>query len=104
GDAKWLCTNHEVGVTAGTLETACHLIEGIRARGHHRVVVKESFGLAGQGMIRLWEPKLLDTQKRWMAEALRHAPLVIEPWLEREADFSIQLEMEPGGLKLCGYA
>jgi hypothetical protein len=28
---------------------------------------------------------------------------VIEPWLERELDFSIQLEMEPGGLKLCGH-
>jgi hypothetical protein len=29
--------------------------------------------------------------------------LVIEPWLERELDFSIQLEMGLRGLKLCGY-
>jgi len=29
--------------------------------------------------------------------------LVIEPWLERVLDFSIQLEMGPDGLKLCGY-
>jgi hypothetical protein len=54
-------------------------------------------------MIRLWEPEVLETQKRWMADALRRGLLVIEPWLERETDFSIQLEMESGGLKLCGY-
>ena len=29
--------------------------------------------------------------------------LVIEPWLERVVDFSVQLEMTPRGLKLCGY-
>jgi hypothetical protein len=30
--------------------------------------------------------------------------LVIEPWLERVIDFSIQLEMEPGGINLVGYS
>ncbi len=35
---------------------------------------------------------------------LRHGrQLVVEPWLERELDFSVQLEMGPRGLKLCGY-
>jgi hypothetical protein len=29
--------------------------------------------------------------------------LVVEPWLEREMDFSIQLEMSAQGLKLCGF-
>jgi hypothetical protein len=29
--------------------------------------------------------------------------VVIEPWLERELDFSVQLEMGPRSLKLCGY-
>lgn len=28
---------------------------------------------------------------------------MIEPWLERELDFSMQLEMSLEGLKLCGY-
>ena len=103
GDRRWLCPEREVGVAVATPEAAREAIEVIRARGHHRVVAKEAFGLAGQGMIRLWEAALLDTQKRWMEEALRRGPLVIEPWLEREADFSIQLEMEAGGLKLWGY-
>jgi hypothetical protein len=39
-----------------------------------------------------------------MTRALENGrPLVIEPWLEREVDFSIQLEMGTEGLKLCGY-
>ena len=60
--------------------------------------------MAGQNMIRLWEPELLESQRRWMAEATRNGrQLVVEPWLERVVDFSIQLEMEPVGLKLCGF-
>lgn len=29
--------------------------------------------------------------------------LIVEPWLERECDFSIQLEMGLAGLEVCGY-
>jgi len=46
----------------------------------------------------------LEPQKRWLAKAFeRGRELVVEPWLAREADFSIQLEMTAAGLKLCGY-
>jgi uncharacterized ferritin-like protein (DUF455 family) len=102
--APWLCTEREVGVSVETLDAALEAMAAIRARGHHRVVVKEALGLAGHNAIRLWEPNLLDTQRRWMARALEqgHA-LVVEPWLERAADFSLQLEMTPRGLKRCGY-
>ena len=54
--------------------------------------------------MRLFEPELLENQRRWLANALRNGcQLVVEPWLERLADFSAQLEMSPEGLKLCGY-
>jgi hypothetical protein len=43
-------------------------------------------------------------QRQWLARALQNGrQLVIEPWLERELDFSVQLEMGPRNLKLCGY-
>ena len=59
------------------------------SRGHHRIVVKEALGLAGSNAIRLWEPEVLRPQCRWMANALENGRrLVIEPWLEREMDFS----------------
>jgi hypothetical protein len=40
-----------------------------------------------------------------MANAFQHGQqLVVEPWLEREVDFSIQLEMTRTGPKLRGYS
>jgi hypothetical protein len=100
----WLCTEHEAGVAVDTLEGALEAIAAIRGRGHHRVVAKEAHGSAGHNAIRLWEPEVLPAQQRWLAHALQDGrQLVIEPWLERELDFSVQLEMGPRSLKLCGY-
>lgn len=100
----WLCSEQEAGVVVDTLEDALEAITAIRCRGHHRVVVKEALGLAGHNAIRLWEPELLPAQRRWLAHALGDGQqLVVEPWLERELDFSVQLEMGRGGLKLRGY-
>ena len=49
--------------------------------------------------MRLFEPELLENQRRWLANALRDGrKFVVEPWLERLADFSAQLEMTPEGL------
>jgi uncharacterized ferritin-like protein (DUF455 family) len=102
--ASWLCTEHETGVAVNTLDEAFEAIAAIRRRGHHRIVAKEALGLAGQTAIRLWEPEVLAAQRQWLARALQSGRrVVIEPWLERELDFSIQLEMEPRGLKLRGY-
>ena len=100
----WLCTEHEVGVPVNTVEEALEAIAAIRGRGHHRVVAKEALGLAGQNAIRLWEPEILPNQRQWLARAVQNGrQVVIEPWLERELDLSVQLEMGAGHLKLCGY-
>ena len=100
----WLCSEQEAGVAVGTFKDVIEAIAAIRSRGHHRVVVKEAYGAAGQNCIRLWEPEILPAQRQWLAHALEHGQsLVVEPWLERALDFSVQLEMEPGGLKVCGY-
>jgi uncharacterized ferritin-like protein (DUF455 family) len=103
-EAGWFCDLSEVGVAVETLARALDVIRAIRGRGHHRVVVKEALGAAGQNMLRLWEPELLETQRRWMTRALeRGGVLIIEPWLERVLDFSVQWEMGRDGLRLCGY-
>ena len=100
----WLCSEQEAGVAVDSLEDALGTITAIRDRGHHRIVVKEAIGLAGHNAIRLWEQELLPAQRRWLAHALGEGrQLVIEPWLERELDFSVQLEMGADGLALCGY-
>ncbi|HEY4417186.1 MAG TPA: DUF455 family protein [Verrucomicrobiae bacterium] len=100
----WLCTQNEVGVAVSSLAEALAAIAQIRARGHHKIVAKEALGLAGSNAMRLFEPELLETHRRWLVNAMTAGrQLVIEPWLERELDFSIQLEMGADGLRLCGY-
>lgn len=99
-----LCTENEVGVAVNSLGGALDVIAAIRGRGHHKIVIKEALGLAGHNAIRLWEPELLEAQRRWITNAVQDGrELVVEPWLERELDFSVQLEMTAHGLKLCGY-
>ncbi len=102
--APYLCTPDEVGTAVDTLDAALTTIAAIRARGHHRVVAKQAFGLAGHNALRLWEPELLEPQRRWLEKSLEGGrQLVIEPWLERSVDFSVQLEMGADGLQLVGY-
>ena len=80
------------------------VIGKIRGRGHHKIIVKEALGVAGSNAMRLFEPEILETHKRWMQKAFaQKRELVIEPWLERLMDFSVQLEMGANGLRLCGY-
>lgn len=102
--ADWLCTEREVGVPVRSRAEALAAIAAIRARGQHRVVVKQSFGVAGSNALRLFEPELLPGQVRWLENLLaRGQELVVEPWLERLQDFSVQLEMTGHELKLCGF-
>jgi hypothetical protein len=99
-----LCGEAEAGVAVGSLEEALAAIAAIRGRGHHKIIVKEALGTAGSNAMRLFEPELPETHRRWLAHALENQRLlVVEPWLERELDFSAQLEMTAEGLKLCGY-
>jgi uncharacterized ferritin-like protein (DUF455 family) len=103
-DCDWLCTEHEAGVPVETLTDALDAIAAIRARGHHKIVVKEALGLAGHNAIRLWEPEVSEAQRRWIKNASQNRrQLVVEPWLERVQDFSVQLEMTERGLQLRSY-
>jgi hypothetical protein len=100
----WLCGENEVGVAVNSLAEALAAVAAIRARGHHKIVVKAALGLAGSNALRLFEPEILESQRRWMTNVLSGGnELVVEPWLEREVDFSVQLEMTADDLRLCGY-
>ena len=100
----WQCLENEIGVAVNSTNEALATIAKIRARGHHKIVVKAAFGVAGSNALRLVEPEILPNQIRWLENALAHRrELVVEPWLERTLDFSVQLEMTAHGLKLCGF-
>ncbi len=100
----WLCSEAEIGMAVNSVNAALDAVASIRARGHHKVVLKESIGVAGSNSIRLLEPEVLDKQKSWIANAVDSGrEVVVEPWLDRVLDFSAQLEMTTAGIKLCGY-
>jgi uncharacterized ferritin-like protein (DUF455 family) len=100
----WHCTENEAGVAVNSLAEALDAVAAIRRRGHHRIVIKEALGFAGSKAIRLFDPEILESQRRWLTNAVENRRLlVVEPWLERVLDFSVQLEMTADGLKLCGY-
>jgi uncharacterized ferritin-like protein (DUF455 family) len=102
--ADWLCTGQEVGEPVHSSAEARAALARIRARGHHPVVVKRAFGVAGSNALRLLEPAPTAAQWRWMENAFaHHQELIVEPWLDRVQDFSVQLEMTGGRLKVAGY-
>jgi len=103
--AKVLVGAAETGTVVESPEATFEAIAAIRARGHHRLVVKRSLGCAGGNALRLWEPELAENQRRWIADSFRDgATAVVEPWLDRIADFSVQFETGADGLRWVGYA
>jgi len=103
-EAPWLCTREVVGRAVDSLPDALEAIRHFRQLGYVRLVAKEAWGVAGSNALRLWESELLPQQHRWLTSTLgRGMPLVIEPWLDRRVDFSVQWEMRSDGLRLMGF-
>ena len=102
--ADWLCPEDAVGSVARTEEEVQRQRDLLRAQGYPRIVLKEPFGLAGRNVLRLADADPTDAQLRWLRRAL--APgrgVVIEPWLDRVVDFSVQMELGSQGLRLIGF-
>ncbi len=98
------CPETVVGIMADSPEKAEEIICSFRCRSHQKLVVKETCGAAGSQALRLFEPNLLDSQKRRLQNTFAEGrAVVIEPWLTRVLDFSVQLEMTATDLKLCGF-
>lgn len=102
---EWLMETDLVGRTVSDFQSARECIGGFRSGGHHRLVVKLPYGSAGGNQLRLWEEELSDRHWNWIRNGLaRQGKLVIEPWLDRVLDFSIQLEVRgPEETRVIGW-
>jgi len=68
-----------------------------QAAGFPEVVLKVPFSLAGRGMLRIRQPGLQPNETAWLTKALAtQGSIVVEPWLDRIADFSAHYDCEPG--------
>lgn len=93
-----------VGALGGTFctdeDAARAHAEALLSR-HPRVVLKAPFGTSGRAMIRVsdWAARS-ESERGWVERTLRdQGGLVVEPWLDRVCDFSLQLHVGESGAK-----
>jgi len=64
-------------------------------------VLKKPFSTSGKGRIRARSP--LDSPKeKWIERALKTGPILVEPWEQRVADFSVQMNIQATRIQLLG--
>jgi len=64
-------------------------------------VLKRPFSTSGQGRILLRAP--VDSRsERWIEKQLKNGALLVEPWHQRVADFSVQTEIHEDRIQLLG--
>ncbi|MBX3732739.1 MAG: DUF455 family protein [Verrucomicrobiae bacterium] len=102
--AEWLSPPETVGVLSGSEGDALERIATLRRAGFPRVVLKEPLALAGRRMLLVEEPVVSENQRRWIQRALASGHgVVVEPWLDRVADFAVQFELTPEALRWVGF-
>jgi hypothetical protein len=81
-------------------EVAVHAaLAALERQGHLRACLKAPFGIAGRGLIQVRTGGLSGRDLTWLRPMLyQQQAVVVEPWLERVADFSCQYELTPGRL------
>lgn len=101
----WVAPVEVWGETANSLEKVESLRTRFAALGYRSLVCKAPFGTAANGMRCLFEEEVIGKPlQRWLERVWREqGEIVVEPWLNREFDFSVQLEMRNGTLKVLGY-
>lgn len=101
-DEGWLTRSEDHGARAEDTATVLEHIRGWYARGHRWCVVKADLGSSGRNMIRVSDGTLSPEQHAWLERALvQHGAVVVEPWLDRLCDVSMQLHIDvPGRARL----
>ncbi len=105
GDCDWIAPGSVFGEKAGSVEEVLALRQRFAASGYGAVALKAPYGTAANGM-RCWMAgeELGGALEAWMGRVLEEQEgLVVEPWLDRVFDFSVQLEMREEGLRVLGF-
>lgn len=84
----------------------CRTVDELRARlGSRTMLIKIPFSTSGQGRRRVFDGVLDDATEKWMLHALaRSGELLVEPWLERVVDLSVQLRIDSSGVEVEGIS
>jgi len=79
-------------------------LQGQHQQGLDKVVVKAPFGASGRGLIIIKCGERFGGSIRRQVERVleKQGEVLVEPWLQRVLDFSVQYEMEDAGLRRLG--
>jgi len=103
--SDWLAPPEAYGVELNSIDG----IESHRGRlqglGYGDIVIKAPFGTAANGMRCVMEGETLSKSIRaWIEDTMRQqGSVIVEPWLDRVFDYSIQCEAQPNEIKPIAY-
>ena len=105
GEENWLAPSEAVGRCLSEEGEILDHIESLREAGYQRSVIKSLYGSAGGNMLRCWESSVDTRQRGWIRNALaREGALLVEPWLDRLIDFSVQWEVTQEMIRPMGWS
>ena len=85
------------GISAASRGEVESAIASWLEKGHASVILKAPWSLAGRAMLRVSALPLPESQVAWIESTLsEQGSLVVEPWLDRIADFSVHYDIAPG--------
>ncbi|RYD34876.1 MAG: DUF455 family protein [Verrucomicrobiaceae bacterium] len=85
------------GECAASVEETAAALGKLAAAGYARACLKAPFGIAGRGVVQVAASGLTERDLTWLRPVLAtQRAVVVEPWLDRVADFSSQYELTPG--------
>ncbi|MGJ8638997.1 MAG: DUF455 family protein [Opitutaceae bacterium] len=101
----WLAPQETYGSVATNIEGVVKLRERYRAQGYSNMVCKAPFATAANGNRCIREDDSINpTLKHWIHTILeQQGELLIEPWLNRTFDFSVQFERRNGETKPVAF-
>lgn len=103
-DGDWLCGKEVVGRACASVEEVDRQVADWRAAGFDQLVVKAAFGSSGQNQIRLFGAAEREGQRNWLANILaQQGCVVVEPWLDKVVDLSLQLQVDGDGVRVAGW-
>ena len=105
GEADWNAPASVYGSSISSLEQLQNLRRKFSDEGYGNIVCKAPFGTAAGGNRCLMEGEVLGpSMEAWLQSVIDdQGETVVEPWLDRVYDFSVQFEMTGSGLKLLAY-
>ena len=93
----WVAPTEVTGRHHSDSREAMRAVEGLLTRGS-QVVIKASFGTSGRGMVRVFELGELEAASAWTSRTIaQQGSVVVEAWLERVADLSVQIHVGSDG-------